>query len=115
MDLADTGMLLDAAHLAIYQRTMGYEATTGLADFPMDRIVEMHVAGASEFEVDGLSMVEDDHTVEVLPETWEIVTAVGGAATELRAVVFECERNPMEQCLPGFKKYIGYSTALPSA
>ena len=66
----------------------------------MDRIVNASLGPASRRIV----MVEDDHTVEVLPETWEIVTAVGGAATELRAVVFECERNPMEQCLPGFKK-----------
>jgi len=104
MERADTGMLLDAAHLAIYQRSMGYGWQTGLDGFPMDRVVEIHVAGAGEFEVEGLPMVEDDHTVEVLPETWQILGLVAPAALHLKALVFECERNPMADCLDGFRR-----------
>lgn len=101
-ELADTGVLLDAAHLAIYQRTMGHAPTTALDGFPAERVVEMHVAGASTTEVEGLSIVEDDHTTVVLPDTWAIAEALVPRATELRAVVFECERNPLAACLPGF-------------
>jgi len=104
MEFADTGMLLDAAHLAIYQRSMGYDPQTGLDGFPMERIVEVHVAGASHFEVDGLAMVEDDHTVNVLPETWTLLSTLAHCASELRAVVFECERNPLPVCVPGFER-----------
>ena len=103
-ELADTGFLLDAAHLAIYQRVTGHAPTTGLDGFPTERVVEMHVAGASFQTVDGLRIVEDDHTPEVLPDTWRIVDAVVPRASELRAVVFECERNPLEACLPGFRR-----------
>ena len=53
--------------IAIYQRTLGYEATTGLDGFPADKIVELHIAGATTIDVDGLAIVEDDHTVDVLP------------------------------------------------
>ena len=34
LDEADTGMLLDAAHLAIYQQVMGHDPLTGLDGFP---------------------------------------------------------------------------------
>lgn len=101
---ADTGMLLDAAHLAIYQRVCGHAPETGLDGFPLDRVVEMHIAGATTRVVDGLELVEDDHTPAVLPDTWRIVRAVGPRASALRAVVFECERNPLERCLPGFAR-----------
>ena len=103
-DLADTGMLLDAAHLAIFQRVGGHAPTTGLDGFPLHRVVEMHVAGATTVEVDGLSLVEDDHTVDVLPDTWAIVDHVASAASALKAVVFECERNPLAATLPGFRR-----------
>ncbi len=103
-ELADTGLLLDAAHLAIYQRSCGHSALTGLDGFPLERIVEMHVAGGTEREVEGLHFIEDDHTPAVLPETWRIYEHCAARARNLRAVVFECERNPAEDCLPGFDR-----------
>ncbi len=102
VERADTGMLLDCAHLAIYQRLQGHPPATGLDGFPRERIVELHVAGGSERRHDGFLWVEDDHTPEVLADTWTIVDAVVPAATALRAVVFECERNPLARCLVGF-------------
>ena len=102
LDEADTGMLLDAAHLAIYQQVMGHDPLTGLDGFPCERIIETHIAGASAFDIGGTRIVEDDHTVDVLDETWTIATDLGERATALRAVVFECERNSIEDCLPGF-------------
>ena len=94
---ADTGMLLDAAHLAIYQRSKGLPALTGLDAFPLERLVELHIAGARVGNVDGYAFVDDDHTPEVLPETWEILRYVAPRAPNLRAIVVECERNPLEQ------------------
>lgn len=95
-EAGDTGMLLDAAHLAIYQRLHGHDALIGLDGFPLDRIVEIHVAGARIDQVDGYTFVEDDHTPAVLPETWEILSWVAARAPNLRAVVVECERNPLD-------------------
>ncbi len=97
-------MLLDCAHLAIYQRLAGHAPTTGLDGFPRERVVELHVAGGSERRHDGFVWVEDDHTPAVLADTWTIVETIVPRAPELRAVVFECERNPLAQCLPGFAR-----------
>ena len=104
---ADTGMLLDCAHLAIYQRQMGFAPLTGLDGFPCERILELHVAGGAEREADGYRFVEDSHTVAVLPETWQILDYVLPRAPHLRAIVFECERNPIADCRPGFERIAG--------
>ena len=101
---ADTGMLLDCAHLAIYQRGRGHDPLHGLDALPLERVVELHVAGASLGEHEGFAFIEDDHTPEVLPDTWAIFEHVVARAPNLRAVVFECERNPMEACIPGFER-----------
>ena len=103
-DRGDTGMLLDCAHLAIYQRLQGHDALTGLDDFPLERIIELHVAGGTEHAHEGYAFVEDDHTTEVLPDTWRIFDYIVARAPHLKAVVFECERNPLEACLPGFAR-----------
>jgi uncharacterized protein len=103
-DRGDTGMLLDCAHLAIYQRLQGLDPLTGLDAFPLDRIIELHVAGGSEHAHEGYAFVEDDHTTEVLPDTWRIFDYIVARAPHLKAVVFECERNPLEACLPGFER-----------
>jgi uncharacterized protein (UPF0276 family) len=99
---ADTGILLDCAHLAIYQRVTGRDPLDGLDDFPLDRVVEVHIAGGAARTVDGFTFVDDDHTPHVLHDTWAIVDHVLPRASNLRAVVLECERNPIAACLPTF-------------
>jgi uncharacterized protein (UPF0276 family) len=99
---ADTGMLLDLAHLAIFQRARGLSATAGLDAFPLERVVEVHVAGGTERHVRGYPFVEDDHTPTLLPETWELLAVMSERASELRAVVFECERSALTLALPQF-------------
>jgi hypothetical protein len=54
--------------------------------------------------VDGWQYVEDDHTPAVLDETWRILEHVVPRAPNLRAVVFECERNPLPDTLEGFAR-----------
>jgi uncharacterized protein len=101
---ADTGMLLDCAHLAIYQGNHGHDPLTGLDGFPCDRIIEMHVAGGTRRSVDGFEFVDDNHTPAVMDETWRIFEHLVPRCPNLRAVVFECERNPLPDTLPGFTR-----------
>ncbi|MFT7580409.1 MAG: hypothetical protein ACI9MR_002080 [Myxococcota bacterium] len=100
----DTGMLLDCAHLAVYQRIAGHRPLDGLEGFPLDRVVELHVAGGGHRDHQGFAWVEDDHSVEVLEDTWAIYDHVVARAPNLRAVVFECERNPLAKTLAGFER-----------
>jgi uncharacterized protein len=102
-EAADTGLLLDCAHLAMYQRARGHAPLTGLDGFAWDRVVELHIAGGRERIVDGLTWVEDDHGVEILPDTWAIARAAIARASNLRAIVVECERNSIPEVLPLFE------------
>ncbi|MFM2152355.1 MAG: hypothetical protein RL199_790 [Pseudomonadota bacterium] len=103
-EAADTGLLLDCAHLAIYQQLTGRQPLDGLDGFPLDRVVELHVAGATRHEHEGLALLEDSHTPEPAEETWRIFDHVAARAKNLKAVVFECEKNPLDECLPGFAR-----------
>lgn len=103
-EAADTGLVLDCAHLAIFQKLKGHHALTGFDDFPLDRVVELHVAGATTLRHEGLELVEDSHTPDPIDETWSIFEHVVARARNVKAVVFECEKNPAEACLPGFER-----------
>jgi uncharacterized protein (UPF0276 family) len=99
-DTADTGLLLDCAHLAMYQRARGLPPTAGFDGVPWERVIELHVAGGQALQSEGYAFVEDDHGVDVLPETWTIATEALARAVNLRAVVVECERNPIDAVRP---------------
>jgi uncharacterized protein (UPF0276 family) len=114
-DDADCGLLLDVAHLAIYQRATGRGPLDGLDGFPLDRVLELHVAGASEFVHAGRVFVDDDHTPEPLPETWRILEHVLPRAPRLRALVYECERNPRAAVEPVFARLAALLAAAPAA
>ncbi|MCB9761462.1 MAG: DUF692 family protein [Alphaproteobacteria bacterium] len=104
VDAADCGMLLDAAHLAIFQRMRGCSPTDGFDDFPLDRIVEVHVAGGTTRDTAGFTWIDDTHTPEPLPETWAIFEALLARAPNLRAVVYECEHNAPNEVIPNFQR-----------
>ena len=113
-DRADSGMLLDVAHLAIFQDPAGHAPLTALDNFPFDRVVEMHVAGGTRKEHQGWRFIEDDHTPNVLEATWEIFEYALPRCPNLRAVVFECERNPLPDTLAGFARITRMLEASPS-
>lgn len=97
---ADCGICLDLAHLAIYQRATGHAPLDGLADFPLERVVELHVAGGTPFPHAGRTFIDDDHSPEPIAETWQILEALLPRAHGLRGVIYECERNRAEQVIP---------------
>lgn len=101
---ADCGLLLDCAHLAVYQQMCGHSALTGLDGFPMERIVELHVAGGAHQEHQGFGWIEDSHSPDVLPETWAITERVVARAPNLKAVVFEAEHNAPAEIHAGFER-----------
>jgi len=97
------GLLVDCAHLAIFQRMKGHAPLTGLDGFPLDRVVELHVAGGAERNHDGFAWIDDDHQPEPLPDTWRIYEHIAARAPNLKAVVYECERNSPAEVMDNFR------------
>lgn len=110
------GLLLDCAHLAIYQHLHGHDPLTALDGFPLDRVIELHVAGGTPAQIDGLPIIEDSHVPEPLTDTWRIYEHVVLRASNLRAVVYECEKNPIEECVDNFRRLrSAWQAARPAA
>jgi uncharacterized protein (UPF0276 family) len=101
---ADCGLLLDCAHLAMFQRQRGLPPTASLEDFPLDRVVELHVAGGLEIDVDGYPLIDDAHNPEPLADCWEIFEFVRLRAAGLKAIVYECERNRPDEVIANFQR-----------
>ncbi len=98
------GLGLAVANLAIPRRATGRDPLDALDGFPLERVVEIHVAGGTEFEHGGRTFVDDDHGPAPLADTWRILEAVVPRAVNLRALVFECERNPVDAVVPVFER-----------
>jgi uncharacterized protein (UPF0276 family) len=96
-EAADCGLLLDLAHLVIVQRALRLAPTTLLDAFPLERVVELHVAGGTPFRFGPHELVDDDHGPVVQEATWELLAHVAPRCTALRAVVVECERNTPDE------------------
>lgn len=101
---ADTGLVIDCAHLAIYQRMQGLPWDAALDGMAFDRVVELHVAGGAEREFEGLGYIEDDHGGVVLEDTWRLVERFVERSPNLKAIIYECERNTLDAVLPGFER-----------
>lgn len=104
IESADCGFLLDCAHLAIFQAMRGHQPLDGLDDFPLDRVVEMHIAGGEEKESHGFTYIDDTHSPAPLQACWDIFEYVLERAQNLKAVVYECEHNHPHEVLPTFEK-----------
>ncbi|MCC6623089.1 MAG: DUF692 family protein [Deltaproteobacteria bacterium] len=101
---ADTGLLIDCAHLAIYQQIQGLPWDAALDVLPFERVVELHVAGGTARDHEGFPWIDDDHRGGVLEATWSLVETFVARAPNLKAVVFECERNALPAVLPTFER-----------
>ena len=102
---ADCGLLLDTAHLAIFQHSRGYAPLDGLDGFPTERIIEIHVAGGGEREsADGFRYLDDDHRAQVHKDVWSILEELVPRCPNLKAVCYECEHNPAAATLDNFAR-----------
>jgi uncharacterized protein (UPF0276 family) len=110
---ADCGLLLDLSHLAIVQQALGLSPTTLLDTFPVERVVELHVAGGRAFSAGSRMLVDDDHGPHVVDAVWALLDALIPRATALRAVVVECERNRPEEVLALFARVRDAVSAAP--
>ncbi|WP_228530864.1 MULTISPECIES: DUF692 family multinuclear iron-containing protein [Myxococcaceae] len=99
---ARTGLplLLDLGHLLSFQLSAGLPAEAGLDGFPLDRVIELHLAGGvvtrrgSAGPHHGLYV--DDHTQPVREELFALLERLLPRCSALRAVTFEGDGHPPE-------------------
>ena len=79
------GLLLDLNNVFISAANLGFVAETYLADFPLDQVGEVHLAGHDMTDGDGAPLLIDAHGSPVAGQVWElyrhVVDRVGAVAT----------------------------------
>ncbi len=72
LESADCGMLLDVNNLYINSKNHGYDPIKFLSKIPVDRVVEIHIAGGSFKH----GMLVDTHANSVSTEVWDLFDEV---------------------------------------
>ncbi len=97
-ELADVPCVLDLGHLLSFQICRKLEPLAGLDDFPLERIVELHVAGAVIDERRGPPIYQDAHGAsEIPPLLYEMLSEVAPRCPNLVAVTIEVEDATQER------------------
>jgi uncharacterized protein (UPF0276 family) len=91
----DAALLFDVGHLASYQRATGKRIADELDGVPLERVVEVHIAGG---RIDQ-GIYIDAHDRDVLPESFELLSLLLPKLTNLRALCFECEGKSEREVL----------------
>ncbi|MFI1470163.1 DUF692 family multinuclear iron-containing protein [Streptomyces wuyuanensis] len=90
MEHCDCGLLLDLTNLDINARNHGYSALEFLDTIPVERVVQVHLAGGTEGEDDRMDL--DTHSEPVPPAVWDLLTELVGR-TPVRATLLERDQN----------------------
>ena len=88
VEKAQTHLLIDLHNLyANSQNFTGYDAWAFLRTVPLDRVIEIHIAGGQYAE----DWYHDFHSQSVPDAVWEMLAHVVARAANLRAVVLEAQ------------------------
>src|SRR4029077_9675650 len=88
------GLILDLGHLLAFQLTAGLAPETGLDSFPLDAVVELHLAGGTVVARGDRRFYLDDHTQPVRDELFALLEKVLPRCEKLRAGGFEGDGPP---------------------
>jgi uncharacterized protein (UPF0276 family) len=88
VEKAQTHLLLDLHNIYANSKNFeGYDAWTFLRTVPLDRVIEIHIAGGQQAE----DWYHDFHCQAVPEPVWEMLGYVVRRAPNLRAVVLEAQ------------------------
>ena len=86
------GLLLDLNNVYVSATNQGFSAQAYLADFPLDRVAEIHLAGHDECDDDGTRLLIDAHGSPVVADVWELYRHVTGRIGAI-ATLIEWDNN----------------------
>lgn len=98
IDAADVPCVIDLGHLYSFQLCKGLPPLTGLDGFPLERVVELHVAGAELDDRWGPALYRDAHgAADIAPQVLDMLGEVAPRCPNLRAVTIEVEEATVER------------------
>ncbi|HVE81287.1 MAG TPA: DUF692 family protein, partial [Myxococcales bacterium] len=88
------GLILDLGHLLSFQLSAGLPATAELDGFPLEAVVEIHIAGGAVVRAGEWAFYLDDHSQPVREELFSLLEHVLPRCQGLQAVTFEGDGHP---------------------
>jgi uncharacterized protein (UPF0276 family) len=88
---ADCALLLDVGHLLSYQLASGNSVLDELPSLPVERVIEVHIAGGRIEHAAARNIYVDAHERDILPEAWQLLPELLQRLPAVRAVCYECE------------------------
>lgn len=88
IEATDAGLLLDLENVHANSLNHGYDPLEHLASLPLDRVVEVHLAGGVMRD----GQYADSHTQPVPEESWALLEWLA-PRTDIRAVILERDDN----------------------
>jgi uncharacterized protein len=114
---ANCDLVLDVAHVYSYALATGRRYEQVLASLPLDRVLEIHVAGGY-VEVQHESRYLDTHSHNVVPEVLELLVQAVEECPRLRAITYEIgvglDRDNIERNLDRLESTMEAMTWTPS-
>ena len=104
---ADCGLLLDVNNIYVNAKNHGFDAHEMLAGYPLDRVVQMHVAGHTHWPRFGFFL--DDHGATVEPTVHEMM---GWVVERTGPIPVLLERD---KSIPSFEILLGEVAALQAS
>lgn len=90
LENCDCGLLLDLTNVAVNSRNHGFDALGFLRSIPLERVIQVHLAGGEEEDGEGPAM--DTHSSMVPDQVWELLDYVSRVAP-LKGVLIERDQN----------------------
>lgn len=84
-------LLLDMGHLVSYEMASGQSVLDHIHDLPVERVIEVHVAGGRLKQAADGPIYIDAHEASVLDVTWQMLDALLPLLPSVKALCFECE------------------------
>ena len=85
------GILLDMGHLLSYQMASGRSVFESIEDFPLEHVIEVHIAGGKIKPGDDGPVYIDAHENPIVDEVWQMLDAWLPRLNNIKALCYECE------------------------
>lgn len=92
-EACECGSLLDLTNVVTNAHNHGFDPMKFIDSIPLERVVQLHLAGGEYLDDDTEGMLLDSHSTAVPPEVWSMLDYVVARAPNLRGLIIERDQN----------------------
>ncbi len=100
----DCALLLDMGHLVSYQMASGQNILEQVSTLPVERVIEIHIAGGRVKQAEQGPIYIDAHEADILDEVWQMLEHLLPLLPNVKALCYECEGVDQAKVLSTLKR-----------